>query len=313
LFALTLALMSTLLTLRLEAQIPRAPACDGTDFDAAARALEEGDRAMRDAARGAGQASPAELQALYETALTAYAEACAQGDDQALERMAIPLYQRGRSAEAMRALDAFLQAHPPGTLEGNVRRRVESNRERITASVATLRIETREGAVVFLRDAMLGRAPLADLFFSAAGDVEVRVESPGFQPALRHIALTLGQTTTLSVELVPNPVPGSFMLMIPQTQRAHVPLRERLMPLTIAAFVLGPVLLVGGVVATIFTVDQTLTSPLGPVLAALGFGLGSGITVTGVVLLVEIGKDDRANASLQCGFGPFALQCAGTF
>lgn len=305
--------MSTLLTLRVEAQLVPAPTCSGSDFDAATRALEEGDRAMRDAARRATEATPAELQALYETALAAYAEACAQGDDQALERMAIPLYQRGRSADAMRALDAFLRLHPPGTLEGNVRRRVESNRERITASVATLRIETREGAVISVRDEVVGQAPLADIFFSASTDVDVLIEAPGFVPAERHVALVLGETTTLSIELTPNAIPSSFALIVPQTARPRLSTRDRLMPLAIAAFVLGPVVLAGGVVGTVFTIDGTLSTTPGLLLSIIGYAAGLGITITGGVLIAEFDKDERAHASLQCGIGPFALQCTGTF
>ncbi|MBN8614298.1 MAG: PEGA domain-containing protein [Deltaproteobacteria bacterium] len=174
--ALVLAL-SCAFVARVHAQVP---ACEGDDAALAARSLEEGDRAADRAVLALQRRHAEEATAAWTDALTAYDRACAAGEDQALERRAIPLFRLGRVAEAASSLDTFLDDHPVEQLEPAIARRVATNLRAIERRVATLVIlTTPETATVIVDGRTVGTGP-ARVRVAAETNVTVVVRAPGY-------------------------------------------------------------------------------------------------------------------------------------
>jgi hypothetical protein len=176
LFALVLVLSCTSVV-HVHAQVP---ACEGDDAELAARSLDEGDRAADRAVLALQRRHAEEATTAWTEALAAYDRACTAGEDQALERRAIPLFRLGRVAEAASSLDIFLDDHPVEQLEPEIARRVTTNLRAIERRVATLTVlPTPESATVIVDGRTVGTGSTR-VRVAAETNVTVVVRAPGY-------------------------------------------------------------------------------------------------------------------------------------
>lgn len=172
-----LALVSLVSISRAEAQVP---ACEGDDPEAANRALAEGDRAADRAVAALQRHHAADAEVAWNEALAAYDRACAAGEDQAIERRAIPLFRLGRVAEAATQLDTFLADHPLDQLAPADARRIGANLRAIERRVATLVITPTPADATVSIDGVERGVGAMRVRVAAETSVIVVVRAPGY-------------------------------------------------------------------------------------------------------------------------------------
>ena len=179
------------------------PRCGGSDPEAAARALAEGDAAVDRAVRLVQRRRDAEARAAYEAAVQAYDQSCAAGADRALERRAIPLSRLGRPLDAIRSLDAFVAAHPLSSLPEEDRRRLESNLHALERDVGSLAVDSTPPGRVRVDGAEQGSTPTPVLRVAPDAHVRIEVTAEGHEPASREIDVGRGVVSRVELNLVP--------------------------------------------------------------------------------------------------------------
>jgi hypothetical protein len=163
------------------------PQCTGNDSVRAASARADGLTHYRASKHlGAGDADMA-------AALDSFNQACAAGDDTALELRAYALAGLYKYVDAAQSLDAYLVAHPLDSLDADTRARVTSQQAEILSHVATLDVaSTPPGAEISIDHFSLGKAPLHGVRL-APGNYEIEASQPDSAPQAHHVDLALGQ------------------------------------------------------------------------------------------------------------------------
>jgi hypothetical protein len=162
------------------------PQCNGSDVDRAATARAAGLTRYRASQHtGAGDADMA-------AALDSFNEACAAGDDTALELRAYALAGLLKYVDAAQSLDAFLVAHPLGTLAPDVRDRVTSQQKEILSHVASLDVDsTPAGVQVSIDHFFVGKTPLRGVRL-APGNYEIEAAQNDSVSQARKVVLDFG-------------------------------------------------------------------------------------------------------------------------
>lgn len=165
------------------------PQCTGNDLQRATSARADGLTHYRASKHlGAGDEDMA-------AALESFNQACAAGDDTALELRAYALAGLYKYVDAAQSLDAYLVAHPLESLDADARARVTSQQTEILSHVATLDIDsTPSGAQVSVDHFFLGKTPLHNVRL-APGNYEVEASQADSAPQAHKIVLALGQHT----------------------------------------------------------------------------------------------------------------------
>lgn len=184
-------------------EAPEAPAADDPRARAAAR-KKAGDEAM-EALR-------------FADALQAYSDAYAVTNNVAL------LYNMGRALEALNrfpeALDKLteFEASAPADLKARVPRLPQLIAD-LRKRVATLVIQTNvEGARIYVRNVVVGKAPLSKPLALVAGTAEIEIDAEGYFPAKKTLDLEGGTEQTLSVDLFSRATTG--VLVVKASEKA---------------------------------------------------------------------------------------------
>ena len=202
-FRLAFTALVLSLALPIHAHAQGVPACNGTEPQRAAQAIERGDAAMGRATTLSARNRPPQAQAAYQEALAAYDEACAAGAELALERRALPLSRLGRAVPAIESLDVFLSAHPMPSLPEADRARIESNLHALERDVATLFVGSSPSSTVLLSGREIGTTPISRARFLPTDDVELFLRARGHRDHAMHISLAAGETQRVNVQLTP--------------------------------------------------------------------------------------------------------------
>ena len=180
---------------------PQPPVATNPDNDPQARAAarkKSGDEAM-EALR-------------FADALAAYSDAYAVTNNVALlYNMGRALEALNRFPEALEKLTAFEASAPP-ELKARVPRLIPLIAD-LRKRVATLVIRTNvTGARIYVRNIVVGKAPLAEPLALVAGPADIEIDADGYFPVKKTLDLAGGTEQTLSFDLFSRATTGVLVV-----------------------------------------------------------------------------------------------------
>ncbi len=311
---------------RVHAQVPP---CEGDDAAAAATALDEGDRAADRAAAALQRHHAGDAEAAWSEALAAYDRACAAGEDQALERRAIPLFRLGRVAEAASSLDTFLADHPADQLDRAQARRVAANLRAIERRVATLVITPTPLTAVVTVGGIERGVGTVRVRVAAETSVTVVARAEGYARFRLSSTYSVGEHEVradliATEEVAPETEVEDEAIAPIQTERVlavyPAPPRERT-PLLIPGIVLAGLAGVAAIWGALFVVEsetdalQFIGNRGDAGLVGGGLLIGAGVvgTTALILLILHATRHQEPQTSLLCVPTLGGVGCSGTF
>lgn len=138
----------------------------------------------------------------YDQALRLWTQAYALEPREGMKWNLAQVYERlGRLEEAVSALQDFVATAPAQSpYLDRARRRLASLERRVAATA--LQIETDVVGEVYVDGSLAGTLPLAEALAVSPGSHRVRIEAPGFEPFTTTFTVVVGETSTMTPELI---------------------------------------------------------------------------------------------------------------